>query len=137
MSFRENLKSELDYTGMLVKELATSTGVPKKTIDKYLLTDRCCMPPADKAVAIAQALGVSVEYLVSGKKQRNEHAFKECLSPEIRTVVDIVEPLCWEERKLVVEVVAELVSLLQREKEEKRVITELTPLQKIFLQLFR
>jgi hypothetical protein len=37
----------------------------------------------------------------------------------------------------VVDVVTELVCLLQRQKEEKRVVTELSPLQKVFLQLFR
>jgi transcriptional regulator with XRE-family HTH domain len=137
MSFRENLKGELEYRGLLVKELAASSGVSKKTLDNYLLIDSCSMPPADKAVAIARALDVSVEYLVSGKKPGNEQAFKECLSPEIRAIGDIVEPLCWEERKLVVDVVSELVGLLQRQKEEKRVITELSPLQKVFLQLFR
>jgi hypothetical protein len=98
------------------------------------------MPPADKAVAIARALGVSVEYLVTGKRlqtERNEAVFEEGLSSETRTIADTIEPLSREERKLVVGVVAELVNLLQRQKEEKRVITELSPLQKVFLQLFR
>jgi len=67
MGFKENLKEELDFTGMYVKELAVLSGVKKQTIDSYLKVDSC-MPSADAAVAIARALGVSVEYLVTGKE---------------------------------------------------------------------
>jgi transcriptional regulator with XRE-family HTH domain len=66
MSFRENLKQELAYTGMLVKELSASSGVHKRTIDTYL-RERASMPPADAAVQLARALGVTVEYLVTGE----------------------------------------------------------------------
>jgi len=67
MGFKENLKDELNYTGLYVKELAALSGVKKQTIDTYLNVNSC-MPSADAAVAIAQALGVSVEYLVTGKE---------------------------------------------------------------------
>lgn len=30
MGFRENLKAELDYQGMLIKELAEKSGISKK-----------------------------------------------------------------------------------------------------------
>ena len=52
---------------MYVKELAALSGVKKQTIDSYLNV-HSCMPSADAAVAIARALGVSVEYLVTGKE---------------------------------------------------------------------
>jgi len=68
MSFRENLKQELGLNGMLVKELATTTGVQKRALDTYLLSENASMPPADTAVRIAKALGVSVEYLVTGEE---------------------------------------------------------------------
>jgi len=67
MGFKENLKEQLVFTGMYVKELAALSGVKKQTIDSYLNVNSC-MPSADAAVAIAQALGVSVEYLVTGKE---------------------------------------------------------------------
>jgi len=57
MSFGEHLKGELEYRGMLVKELAHATGISKKTLDNYLLTNGT-MPSAENAVAIAQVLGV-------------------------------------------------------------------------------
>lgn len=66
MGFKENLKDELKYQGMLVKELADKTGIPKGTIDHYL-AEKNTAPIAENAVKIAQALNVSVEYLVTGK----------------------------------------------------------------------
>ena len=67
MKFKENLKSELAYQDILVKELADRTGISKRTLDNYL-RDKNSNPTAENAVKIAQALGVSVEYLVTGKE---------------------------------------------------------------------
>ena len=66
MGFGENLKQELAYTGMLKKELSALSGVHKRAIDTYVRTNYS-MPPADTAVKIAKALGVTVEYLVTGE----------------------------------------------------------------------
>ena len=65
MGFRENLKSQLEFSGMLVKELAVRSGIKKKTIDSYL-GNLGYSPSVETAVSIAKALGVSVEYLVTG-----------------------------------------------------------------------
>ena len=65
MSFKENLKSELEYQDIQLKELAAKTGISKNRIGNYL-TGHNSLPAADNAVKIAQALGVSVEYLVTG-----------------------------------------------------------------------
>ena len=69
MGFKENFKSELAYSGMLVKELASISGVNKRTIDNYLNTHNT-MPSADAAVRIAEALGVTVEYLITGNEKQ-------------------------------------------------------------------
>jgi transcriptional regulator with XRE-family HTH domain len=66
MGFKENLKNELDYLGMYVKELAALSGVKKQTIDGYLNTHEYT-PSAENAVKIARVLGVTVEYLVTGE----------------------------------------------------------------------
>jgi transcriptional regulator with XRE-family HTH domain len=66
MGFGENLKQELAYNGILKKELSAASGVHKRAIDTYVRT-RASMPPADVAVKIAKALGVTVEYLVTGE----------------------------------------------------------------------
>ncbi|MCL2211372.1 MAG: helix-turn-helix domain-containing protein [Treponema sp.] len=65
MGFKENLRSQLDFSGMLIKELAARSGIKKKTIESYLVNNSH-IPSVEAAVSIAKALGVSVEYLVSG-----------------------------------------------------------------------
>lgn len=66
MGFGDNLKIELASNGILKKELAARSGVHKRAIDTYVRT-KSSMPPADTAVKIARALGVTVEYLVTGE----------------------------------------------------------------------
>jgi transcriptional regulator with XRE-family HTH domain len=137
MSFNENLKDELEYCGTYVKEIAAKTGISKKTIDNYLRKNGS-IPTADKAVAIAEVLGVSVEYLVTGKKQysSSKNEIKEFLSPEMRTIADIVEPLDRERRKIVVKCVSELVKLLQEQNDKNSKTMKLSHLQKVFIKLF-
>jgi Helix-turn-helix. len=67
--FRQNLKNELSYQGMTVKELSVKTGIPKPTLDCYL-SSRETMPPADSAVRIARVLKVSVEFLMTGSETK-------------------------------------------------------------------
>lgn len=134
MGFNEYLKSELEYLGMPVKELAHLTGIPKQTIDKYLLSNGS-MPPADKAVIIAQKLGVSVEYLVTGKKTEKIHGLSQPLSIEMRSIADIVEPLSKEKRKIVKEAVIELTNMLKHPQKDESI--DFTLLQRVFLRLFR
>jgi transcriptional regulator with XRE-family HTH domain len=56
MGFKDNLKAELAYSGMLVKELASKSGVNKFSIDNYL-NKRGQVPSVEAATKIAQALG--------------------------------------------------------------------------------
>jgi transcriptional regulator with XRE-family HTH domain len=135
MSFGEYLREELDYKGMLVKELASATGISQKTLNNYLLTNNGSMPTADKAVLIANALGVSVEYLVTGRKAPGKKMQNRLFSPEVSMIVDRVEPLPREKRKIVKDVVIELVKHLQQPAKDDPVA--LTHLQKIFVRLFR
>jgi transcriptional regulator with XRE-family HTH domain len=67
MGFREHLKSQLRYADITVKELASLSGVKKQTLDSYLGIHQN-IPSAEAAVKIARALGVSVEYLVTGEE---------------------------------------------------------------------
>ena len=98
MGFRENLKAELTYSGVLVKELADQTGLKKHTIDTYLST-RGRMPAADAAVRIARVLGVSVEYLITGQEAA-EKSGSVISPPEIRHMARIAEKLNPEHRKI-------------------------------------
>jgi transcriptional regulator with XRE-family HTH domain len=86
MGFKENLKQELIYTGMLKKELAALSGVHKRAIDTYLRT-RASMPPADIAVKLAKALGVTVEYLVTGE----DTSISKDINKLTRTILNLGE----------------------------------------------
>jgi transcriptional regulator with XRE-family HTH domain len=93
MGFRENLKSELEYNGMLVKELAALSGVQKRAIDNYLRTIDAAIPAADAAVKIAHALGVTVEFLVMGEEQQ--------IPQEIRKITRNLYKVSMRDRKLI------------------------------------
>ncbi|MDR2069356.1 MAG: helix-turn-helix transcriptional regulator [Spirochaetaceae bacterium] len=69
MPFAENLRYELSYQGLFVKELAAKTGININTLNHYL-SGRKSMPPADAAVKIAAALNITVEYLVTGSDRK-------------------------------------------------------------------
>ena len=106
MGFRENLKAELFYSGTLVKELAVKTGIKKNTLDNYLSV-RGRMPAADVAVRIARALGVTVEYLVTGCATNESHRSAP-LSPEVRKMAHIAEQLNPDYRKIALSMVTSL-----------------------------
>jgi transcriptional regulator with XRE-family HTH domain len=99
MGFRENLKNELAYLGMPVKELAALSGVNKRTIDNYLNT-RKHIPSAEIAVTIALVLGVSVEYLITGEEKASKKPLKTQNS-EGQTLLQIFNMLEKEDQKLV------------------------------------
>jgi len=99
MGFKENLKSELAYSGMLVKELASRSGVPQHSINNYLNV-RGQIPSIEAGVKIAQALGVSAEYLVTGKEgELTKEAEK---TKEIRLITQFIEQLDDEKRKFII-----------------------------------
>lgn len=66
MDFAENLKNLLDMRDIQVKELSAETGISKNTLDNYLSGQKS-IPNAENAIKIARCLGVSAEYLVTGK----------------------------------------------------------------------
>ena len=65
MRFAENLRDELEYQGMQVKELAERTGLSINTLNKYRPGSRV-VPTIDNALKIAQVLHVSLDYLATG-----------------------------------------------------------------------
>ena len=66
-SFRNRLKDEISYQDIRLKELAAKANVPLKSLETYI-GYREVMPAADVAVRLAYALGVTVEYLVTGEE---------------------------------------------------------------------
>jgi len=113
MGFKENLKEQLSFSGMYVKELAALSGVKKQTIDTYLNVHHC-MPSADAAVAIAKALGVSVEYLVTGKDTKHKTAK---YPPEAKAAAEITAQMDKKNRKMAVAIIK---SMKKQEEEQKK-----------------
>jgi transcriptional regulator with XRE-family HTH domain len=98
MGFKENLKSELAYSGMLVKELAYKSGVNRFSINNYL-NAKGQIPSVEAGLKIAQALGVSVEYLVTGKESKPS---KES-NKDVRNIARLSKQLDDEKRQFVID----------------------------------
>jgi len=113
MGFKENLKAELAYKNILVKELASISGVNRRTIDNYLREDGS-IPSADAAVRIAAALGVTVEYLITGNEQ--EQGASQPV-PDSRAILKNLEGLNKRDRKIVLNLIK---SLKEMETSEKK-----------------
>jgi len=94
MGFKENLKSELTYSGMLVKELAAKSGVAKYSLDNYL-NKRGQVPSVEIGVRIAQALGVTAEYLVTGRdgQMQQTNGINKLDDKDRQLVLDLIQRL--------------------------------------------
>ncbi|MCL2599745.1 MAG: helix-turn-helix domain-containing protein [Treponema sp.] len=99
MGFKENLKAELAYSGMLLKELSALSGVNLNTLNNYL-SKRGQIPSVEVGVKIAKALGVSVEFLVLGEEAAGE---KIKTTGEIRAITRIARQLNDEKRRFALE----------------------------------
>jgi transcriptional regulator with XRE-family HTH domain len=113
MGFRENLKQEMTYLNMPVKQLAALSGVKPQTIASYLGA-RAKIPSVNAAVQIAQALGVSVEYLVTGKEPAVRRK-PVPLSPDIQHLLKTMTELDAADQKIVIQIAA-----LLKDRENKR-----------------
>lgn len=96
MGFKENLRDEITYQGLLVKEVASRAGLNAGSLSNYL-KENSSIPAADVAVKIAKALGVTVEYLVSGQNRTTDNA--QPYSPEVRRLADKLESMSERDRK--------------------------------------
>jgi transcriptional regulator with XRE-family HTH domain len=89
--FRENLRNELDYQDMTVKELCAKTGIPKASLECYLGA-RANKPSAEAAFKIARALGVTMEYLMTEHKSREEKVHNAA-NTKAHELIQLVESL--------------------------------------------
>ena len=60
----------MEYQGLSTRELAEKSGVGKRTIDNYLMSNPQ-EPGVYNAQKIAKALNVSVEFLVTGSEYKS------------------------------------------------------------------
>ena len=101
-NFKENLRNELDFQGVIVKELSAKTGIPVATLDCYLRT-QSTEPSAENAVKIALALGVSAEYLVTRKVPAEKP--QTALSREGRLIIQQVGNLSPEQCRAILSLI--------------------------------
>jgi transcriptional regulator with XRE-family HTH domain len=102
-NFKENLRNELDYQGITVKELSARTGIPIASLDCYL-GNRATLPSVVAAIKIAKALNVTVEYLVISKNAGTTRLDKR-LGRETQELINWVENLNMEQKKAVLKLV--------------------------------
>jgi transcriptional regulator with XRE-family HTH domain len=103
MSFRENLREAINYSGLEQKELAHRAKISLRNIENYL-RENASIPSADKAVQIAQVLGVTVEYLVTGKDltRKNSVSGDSEISYEIQQLIKTLKNLPVKKQHIVI-----------------------------------
>ena len=109
MSFRENLREAIDYSGLEQKEVAHKANISLRNIENYL-RENASIPMADKAVKIAQVLGVTVEYLVTGKNSSVE--VSSSINPEIQKLIRNIDKLPRNKQRIVVQNALNLARIL-------------------------
>lgn len=97
------LRDEMAYQGLTARELAERAGLPKRTVDNYVMTD-AQEPGVTNAHRIASALGVSVDYLVTGR----EHGFSVPMTGEVLDLLRGFAHLPPDRRELVLRLVKDL-----------------------------
>lgn len=83
MGFKENLRDEISYQGLMIKEVADKAGIKAGSLSNYL-KENSSIPAADVAVKIAKALNVSVEYLVTGKESSLNGEINDKIFPIVK-----------------------------------------------------
>jgi len=66
LAFR--LRDLRDRNGWTVADMAERTGIPKRTLDKYMLRVGASLPGFDALCALSRGLGVSLDWLVFGSE---------------------------------------------------------------------
>jgi transcriptional regulator with XRE-family HTH domain len=112
MGLRKNLRRELDFQNLTIKELSDKANVKKGALEMYLGV-RESMPPADVAVRIAKALKITVEYLVDG----TESSHDTDMNPPLRQLGQSLEKLTEADRKVVYETAFHLIETMQKREE--------------------
>lgn len=84
MAFKDRLREEIEYQDLLIKELSAKTGISNSTFLSYI-DARGVLPNVENGVKIAKALGVSVEYLVTGERTVQD--------PKYAAINDVVRDL--------------------------------------------
>ena len=113
MSFRENLREAIDLSGLEQKELAHKANISLRNIENYL-RENASIPSADKAVQIAQVLGVTVEYLVTGKETQDKSSARSMeTTNEIQQLMELLKRLPKTKQRIVLKNALNLSEILR------------------------
>jgi len=99
MGFKENLRAEIAYSGILIKELSNMSGVNIHTLNNYL-SKKGQLPSVETGVKIARVLGVTAEYLVFGEEDERNN---DRANSEIKSIINIAKKLNEGKRKFALE----------------------------------
>ena len=102
MGFKERLREEIEYRGLLVKEVSAAIGISNSTFLSYI-DARGVLPNVETAVKIANYLGVIVEYLVNGDETPAEHAKSPVLAEKMR-LAESYERLSAHDKSLLIKI---------------------------------
>ena len=84
MDFWKRVEDELEFQGKSKKELASLTNIKEQTLHKAF--ERRSAPSAETALKIAKALNVSIEYLITGKEDKDIPE-NQRISPQIKELI--------------------------------------------------
>jgi transcriptional regulator with XRE-family HTH domain len=115
-SFSDRLRSEIEYACLNQKEFAAKAGIKKRALDGYLGVQKS-MPPADIAVKMASVLGLSVEYLVTGRDVKSSVDIAHYV--EFRDVLDNLAVL---PEEIVTSIKTMIQSAADHEREKKKAV---------------
>jgi len=116
MSFRDNLREAIDFCGLEQKELAHKANISLRNIENYL-RDNASIPSVDKAVQISKVLGVTVEYLVTGKESNNKSSvpYLNGIDIEIQQLLKSLKNLSKAKQRIVIKNALNLCEILKKE----------------------
>lgn len=103
MGFWHNVEYVREFKNITRKELALKANFSLNSISAGIARDS--VPSADVAVRIAEVLGVSVKYLVTGK----DSSPSASLSPYSQKIYDFINDLTLDERKTLVDLIELLI----------------------------
>jgi transcriptional regulator with XRE-family HTH domain len=68
----QRLRTLRDRERWTVADMAYKTGIPKRTLDKYMLREGASLPGFEAVLALSQGLGVSLDWLLLGEERSAE-----------------------------------------------------------------
>ena len=96
MGFSQNLKQELSYSEITIKELAALSGVNLHALNNYVCKGQ--IPSVETGAMIARALGMTVESLVFGDAESKDDA-------ELRAINRLSRTLTSPQRRIVLKII--------------------------------